>query len=639
MDRKLAAILAADVVGYSRLMGADEAGTFAAVKDRRETILVPVVTAHGGRIVDFAGDGAMVEFASAVKAVEAAVELQRRFAVANEGIPDGRQILWRIGINLGDVIGDGGSIYGDSVNIAARLEQLADPGGIWVSGKVAREVERKLASGFEPMGTHQVKNIAEPVEAFRVKLEGAPPLRRMRATRAVAWPWPAALAAAVVLLALTGAYLWRSGDAGANLSEKPAIAVLPFDNLGDDPKWDRLADAMTEDVITDLSHSKDLLVIARNSTEVYKGKAVDIRQVGRDLDVRYVLEGSVQPAGESLRATAQLIDAKTGNHVWSERFERPAGDIFAVEAEITERIAATLTGFEGIIAGAERQIVKRKPPQNLTAFDAYLLGMEAKRTVTKEGFLEAERLFKQAITLDPHLARAYVGLTLVYLGFVDLSIAKSVPETLDNALDSAKRAVALDPDDGEAQLVLGAAYGFRGELEKQIAGVERAEIMAPNNADLLMLAAWSWSFLGKPEHAVELAGRILRLNPRYPYWYIPPLRAVYFSGRDFETSLGYAKRITDPTAWDYAYIAASAARLGRMEEAKAAADKIAAADARWSAEQWISDSGGFAREEDAELFVDGVRKAGGRACLTVAELKERSATLKIKSCEAERAKS
>ena len=262
---------------------------------------------------------------------------------------------------------------------------------------------------------------------------------------------------------------------------------MPFDNIGDDPKWERLADGITEDIITDLSHSKDLIVIARNSTEVYKGKPIDIRQIGRDLGVKYVLEGSIQSMGDRIRVNAQLIEAATGSHVWSERYDRPVDDLFAVQNDVTERIAATLGGYEGAVAEAERHLIRRKPPASLTAFDTYLLAMEAKHKVTKEGLIEAEGLFRKALELDPQLARAYAGLVDVQCYLIDLGLAPSVEEAVSKMMEAGEKAVQLDPNDGKTHFALGLAYSYHGKPEQALAEFDRAETLAPSDADVLAL--------------------------------------------------------------------------------------------------------------------------------------------------------
>ena len=380
--RKLAAILSADVVGYSRLMAANEAATVETLKSYRD-IIARLVVRRGGRVVNAPGDALLAEFPSAVEAVQAAVEIQKSLEGHNIDLEPDRRMQFRIGVNLGDVIEEAdGTIYGDGVNIAARMEALAEGGGICISSSIYDAVEGKLSFGFDFLGEQQVKNIVKPVRVYRVRAEPRPISSRLVVPK-IGWKQLGMLAAAVLLIFAASFWSMKGRDVGPSLPDKPSIAVLPFDNFGNDPQWERFADGITEDIITDLSHSKDLVVIARNSTEVYKGKSIDIRQIGRDLNVKYVLEGSIQSLGERIRVTAQLIEAATGSHVWSERYDRPVDDLFAVQNDVTQRIAATIAGYEGAVAEAERSLLRRKPPANLTAFDTYLLGMEAKHKVTK----------------------------------------------------------------------------------------------------------------------------------------------------------------------------------------------------------------------------------------------------------------
>ena len=338
---------------------------------------------------------------------------------------------------------------------------------------------------------------------------------------------------AVAVLLIGAASLWgmKGRNPGAPVSEKPSIAVLPFDNIGHDPKWDRFADGLTEDIITDLAHSKDLIVIARNSTEVFRDTPVDIRAVGRDLNVKYVLEGSIQSVDDRIRVSAQLIDATAGSHVWSERYDRPATDLFAVQNEVTGKIAATLIVAEGAVAEAERELLRRKPPANLTAFDTYLLAMEAKHKVTKESLEEAERLFNKAIELDPHLARAHYGLATVQMYLVDLGLAPSIDDALSKMMTAARKSVELDPDDGNSHLALGGAYGYTGKIEQATAELNKAEALSPSDADLLLVTAWSLCTFGETQRALTLADRALQLNPHYADWYNQGLAIVYFFGR------------------------------------------------------------------------------------------------------------
>jgi TolB-like protein len=445
------------------------------------------------------------------------------------------------------------------------------------------------------------------------------------------------LAAAVLLIIAAGLWGLQGWNSGPSLPDKPSVAVLPFDNIGHDPRWERFADGISEDIITDLSHSKDLIVIARNSTEVYKGKPIDIRQIGRDLGVKYVLEGSIQPMGERIRFSAQLIEADSGRQVWSARYDRPDDDLFAVQNDVTERIAATLGGWQGAVAEAERRLLRRKPPANLSAFDAYLLGIEAKHKVTKEGFIEAEGLFRKAIELDPQLARAYVGLAEVHTYLIDLGLAPSVEESLAKQMDAAQMAVKLDPNDGKAHLALGEAYAFHGKEEQAFAEFDRAETLAPSDADVLVSIAWVICFSGETARAVSLAERSLALNPHYPDWYNQGFSTVYFFGEQYERSIRYRLLVKKPLALDYAFLAMAYAYLGRTADAETAAANVKKLDPNWSAERYLIETGGAA-EKEAELFVNGARMAGLSNCVPADELKDMPNRIRVKSCDQQRAR-
>jgi TolB-like protein/Tfp pilus assembly protein PilF len=443
------------------------------------------------------------------------------------------------------------------------------------------------------------------------------------------------IAVLVLLLgALTARWWWTPSPA---LSDRASIAVLPFENIGNDPKWDRFADGVSEDIVTDLSHSKDLLVVARNSTEVYKSKPVDVRQVGRDLGVRYVLEGSIQPSENQIRVTAQLIDTKTGGHVWSNRYLRPATDLFDVQSDVTEKIAGTLIGYEGAVAEAERSLIRRKAPSDLTAYDTYLLGMEAKHTVTKEGLDEGERLLRKSLEIDPQLARAYVGLAYVYEYRIDLGLGTSVADNLAKLRESARNAVRLDPNDRESQLVLGHAYAYQGMADQALVQFAKAEALAPNNADVLILIAWFLPQFGQPDRAVELVEKALQLNPNYPYWYNQGLRLVYFFGGQYDKSVKYSKLIKAPFATDYAYLAAASAMAGDMAGAKVAAADTARLDANWSVEQYLSDGGGYP-DEVVMPFIEGAWKAGVTACVPAEKVLSMPNLIHLRACDEDRAR-
>ena len=542
---------------------------------------------------------------------------------------------FRIGVNLGDVIEEAdGTIYGDGVNIAARMEALAEGGGVCISSTVYDAVEGKLAFGFDFLGEQKVKNITKPVRVYRVRAEPRP--RSWRSAFAkFNWKRPAMVAAAALVIGGAGFWGMKGWNAGPALPAKPSIAVLPFDNYGDDPKWERLADGITEDIITDLSHSRDLVVIARNSTEIYKGKPVDIRHVGRDLNVKYVLEGSIQSLGERIRVTAQLIEAASGSHIWSERYDRPVEDLFAVQNDVTQRIAANIAGSEGAVAEAERSVLRRKPPASLSAFDIFLLAMEAKHKVTKELLAKAEALFNKALELDPQLARAYYGLATVQMYMVDLGYAASVDEALSKMMAAAKKAVELDPDDGNTHLALGGAYAYQGKVEQALAEYERAQTLSPSDADLLLVIAWSLPAFGQSARAVSLAEQSLLLNPHYPDWYNQGLSAVFFFGEQYDKALKYRLLVKEPAALDYAYLAMANAYLGRTADAAAAAASARKLDPAWIAELYLSESGGYA-EREAELFVGGARKAGLADCVPADKLKDIPNLVQVKSCDQQR---
>ena len=447
----------------------------------------------------------------------------------------------------------------------------------------------------------------------------------------------AASVLAVLLVLLAGFSAWWWWTPSALLAEKASIAVLPFENIGNDPRWDRFADGITEDIVTDLSHSKDLFVVARNSTEVYRGKPADVRTIGRDLGVGYLLEGSIQPSGDKIRVTAQLVDARTGAHVWSERYDRPGEDLFTVQNDVTQRIAATIAGSEGAVAEAERSLLRRKPPASLTAFDTYLLGMEAKHKVTKEALLEAEGLFRKAIALDPQLARAYYGLATVQMYLIDLGLAPSIDEALSKMMEAAEKAVQLDPNDGKTHLALGGAYAYHGKAEQALAEFDRAETLSPSDADLLLVIAWTIPAFGLTDRAVSLAERALKLNPHYPDWYNQGLSYVFFFGEQFDRSVKYRLLVKEPLALDCAFLAMAYAYLDRVGDAQAAAAQVMKLDPTWIAERFLSDGGGYAGKE-AELLINGARKAGLPACVPADMLKDMPNLIHVKSCDEQRAK-
>jgi TolB-like protein/Tfp pilus assembly protein PilF len=478
-ERRLAAILAADAVGYSRLMGADEAGTARAFRGHREAIS-PLVATHGGRLVRTIGDGVLLEFPSVVAAVECAIGIQKLMAERNADAPAAQRMQFRIGVNLGDVLVEDDDIVGDGVNVAARLEGIAEPGGICISEDVYHHIEGKITVGFADMGFQQLKNIIRPVRAYRAVLDQIMPPRS---------PQP-------------------------EMPDKPSIAVLPFDNLSGDPDQDYFSDGIVEDIITALSRMRWLFVVARNSSFTYKGRAVDVKQVGRELGVRYVLEGSVRKADNRVRITGQLIDAASGAHLWAHRFEGSIASIFELQDQVTESVVGAIGPK---LEQAEIERAKRKPTENLDAYDYFLRGMAAVHRWSREGNNEALRLFYRAIELDPDFASAHGMAARCY------SQRKASGWMLDRSQETAeterlaRRAVALGKDDAVALCTAGIALSYvLGEHEHGAALIEQALALNPNWASGWLFSGWVKVWQGESDTALEHVTRAMRLSPQDP---------------------------------------------------------------------------------------------------------------------------
>jgi adenylate cyclase len=539
--RKLAAILVADVAGYSRLMSQDEAGTLEALGEHRRELIDPAIAGHNGRLVKLMGDGLLVEFASVVDAVTCAVAIQRGMAGRNENVPPDRRIEFRIGINLGDVIVEGADLYGDGVNIAARLEGLAEPGGICLSRQAFDQVEGKLDLGFTDLGEHMVKNIARPIRVYRVDL--------------------AKIHADTVPESTADAMMAR-----------PAVAILPFTNLSRDPEQEYFSDGLTEDLITALAAWRSFPVIARNSSFVYKGPAVDVKRVGRELGARYVLEGSVRKAGNRIRVTAQLVDAETGHHVWAERYDRALEDVFELQDEITRRIAP-------IIAPELEQTELRKSTakrsESLTAWDCYLRGAALLHAYTCESNADARAMFERAIALDPHYSEAWTGLAYSHLRDIDLGCTGDREASLAMGFEIVRRAVTLDDASSAAHLCLGQAYVWAEQYDLAIAETEAAVELNPNNARACMALGNRLDLAGRTEEGISQMERSLQLNPRDPnrFVYMGYLARAYVRLGDYETAAKRARemvRLRPDHADAYYRLAISLGHLGRADEARAA---------------------------------------------------------------------
>jgi TolB-like protein/class 3 adenylate cyclase/tetratricopeptide (TPR) repeat protein len=612
-ERRLVAIMAADIVGYSRLIEADEASTLSTIRDLRREVIDPLLSVHHGRIVKLMGDGAIVEFGSVVDAVASAVAMQKGIAARQQEVAPERHIVFRIGVNLGDVVVEGEDLLGDGVNIAARLEQLCPPGGILVSGTAYDQLQGKLGVPLEFAGEQQVKNIARPIRTYRVQLDGAKGTWRLRARQHLSRTrLAAAMLLALLLVGTSAWWFWPVETAGA----KPSIAVLPFNNYGGDQAAGRLADGITEDIITDLARFRDLAIIARNSTMSYKGKSVDVRQVGRELDVGYVLEGSIQRQGERIRATAQLIDTQSGAHVWSDRWDRPAQDIFAVQAEISETVAATLGGALnfGVIAQAEVERTKRRAPSSLRAYDHLLLALEAKgqhsEDATRIGLEHADK----AIALDSKFARAYTVRGWLHWFTFDFGTDWAISTERGGA--DWRRAVELDPMDGEARAALGVYLVAKGLLSEAAVEFRQAIKLAPMHAQVLRVVSFNLPYLGEVEEAMTLADRALRLDP-----YLPPgnkngLLDSYFHGRRFDRVVEITTSMPEKSRgkWAWIALAMSYAYLDRTKEAEAAKAAYITRYGETSIEQWLNEGVVYLRQQEQNVFVDGYRKLGLPIC-------------------------
>jgi adenylate cyclase len=589
--RKIAAILVADVVGYSRLAGADEDRTLARLRGLRSDLIDPAITAHHGRIVKRTGDGSMIEFRSVVDAVQCAIEVQNGMIERNSGLPPERRIEFRIGIHLGDVVEESdGDLMGDGVNIAARLEGIAAPGSICLSEDAYRQVSGRLETEVTDLGPTQLKNIERPIRVY--SLQVGVPAQAKPVT--VAKPEPrrtlrlglvtATIAAFIAIAAgswyfLQGSRLWPVERSAA--IPQPSIAILPLDSLGGDEQSSRLADGMTEDVITDLARYKDLLVIARNSTMTYKGKPVNARQVAKDLDVRYVLAGSIQHQADQLRVTAELIDAATGAQVWSERWDRPAQDLFAVQAEVADKVAGSLGGNGGSDPGAiqGRLLVeaKKRAPANLSAYDFYLLSAEQSDLNSKAANVKGLEYVEKAIALDPGLASAYV--VRAWLKFekywvFGLPWAPQIEEFESDL----RLALSLDPSNAGAHAGLIRYFGDKDQWTELSAEIDRSVRDYPTNNLVLSVAAQQLPFLGRPEDGVAMADLVLRLDPQMPKTRRGNLVSTYFLGRKFDRTIETTNQIPEGSVDKFSrfFQAASYPFLGRHEDAeRAKADLIA----------------------------------------------------------------
>jgi len=584
IERRLAAILAADVAGYSRLMGADEEGTLARLKTLRRELADPKIKEHRGRIVKTTGDGLLIEFASVVDAVRCAVEVQREMAERNADVPPDRRIEFRMGINVGDIIREGRDIFGDGVNVAARLETLAEPGGICVSRVVRDQVRDKLAFSFEDMGEQQVKNIARPIRVHRILLEDRPS--------------PSEPAIGI------------STKSPLSLPDKPSIAVLPFQNMSGDPEQEYFADGMVEEITTALSRIRWLFVIARNSSFTYKGQAVDVKQVGRELGVRYVLEGSVRRAGQRVRITAQLIDAIADAHLWADRFDGSLEDVFDLQDQVAISVAGVI---EPTLQAAEIRRSSDRPTHDLPAYDLYLRALALAFSWERDAIIRALDLLEQAIERDPGYG---VALVLAARCHQDLHVnnwTDNPEESRRRGMDLARRALRVAGDDPNVLSGAGYTLGYFGEeIDVAIGLLDRALKLNPSCAGCWQRSGWLRLWAGQPDPAIEYFQNSLRLDPRERR--ASPFMAIgvahFFARRFEEARVTLLQSLQEKPNWvpTYRFLASCYAHMGRLDEAQEAVKQI-----RNLTNVVVPSATNWRNPEHRELYLSGLRLAAGEA--------------------------
>jgi adenylate cyclase len=621
LERRLAAILAADVVGYSRMMGEDEAGTLAALQALRAEFIDPTIAEHRGRIVKLMGDGALVEFASVVDALTCAVAIQRGMTGRNADVPGDRRIVFRIGINLGDIIIDGDDIYGNGVNVAARLEALAEPGGICLSGRVVEQVEKNVDVGFASIGPQTVKNIEKPVNAYKVLLDPADAGKVVGApkTKEPGRPWLIAAVVALVVVA-GGAGLWYHqtnldfepasvANMAFPLPEKPSIAVLPFDNLSGDIDQEYLADGLTEEIITTLSKVPDLFVISRNSTSTYKGKPVSVKQVAEEQGVRYVLEGSMQRSGDRVRVNAQLIDALEGHHLWAERYDRELNDTFALQDEIAENIMVALQ--VELTEGEELRRMHAGAPSP-EAFELLLKSRFHHYRMNKEDNAIARELSSRVTEMSPDYPDAWEMLAWQNLMASRFGWTADRKQTYEQAVRFAEKAYELDPSDAGVSGLLGWLDLYRRRYDEALEHGRRAVELGPGDGNVLAEYAVILGYVRQPEEAISLLKKAMRLSPYYPAWFAAALGWAYMLAGDYPNAIqAYEQLVERKSLLNFAYarLAGFHAMQGDDEKAKFYAGELLKLYPDFRIQDWAKGLP-YKRPEDLERELSMLRKAG-----------------------------
>jgi adenylate cyclase len=579
-DRRLAAIVAADVVGYSRLMEADEAGTLARLKTVRLELIDPAIANCKGRIIKTTGDGLLVEFQSVTEALRCAVDFQERMARRNRDMPASRSLLYRIGVNLGDVIVEENDIFGDGVNVAARLESIAEPGGICVSAAVRDQVGDRLELGYEDLGDRQVKNISRPIRVYKVIVGGQKP----------------------------GAdhFAEDKPSAATETAKKPAIAILPFVNMSGDPEQEFFADGLTEDIITELSRFRQLLVISRNAVFVHKGKPVKAQQIAREFGVDYIVEGSVRKVGDRVRVTVQLIDGETEAHIWAERYDRKLEDIFAIQDEVTSSIASTLFGR---VEAARLGHAQRKTTGNMAAYEHLLAGKVLHHASKRESNAEALKNLDRAIDLDPNYAHAHAWKACVVGQAWLHNWCEDRPSSEQTIIQELRTALALDDNDADVHRILAAIRLTFNEFDKAAYHQERALSLNPNSDLIVVQQGELLTWLGRPEEGIEWVRRAMRLNPYHPERFWSHLGRAQYGARAYGDAIESFSKLTAPDHGHHAFLAASLAQVGNRIAAGAHAREVIEREPAFSAKAF-RDTLHYRQAADAEHVRDGILKAG-----------------------------
>jgi adenylate cyclase len=581
MEHRLAAIVAADMVGYSRLMEVDERGTLARLRTHRIELIDPVIEKNNGRIIKTTGDGMLVEFQSVADAVRASIEIQERMRRRNSDVPADRRIEFRIGINLGDIIFEDGDVFGDGVNVAARVEQLAEVGGICLTAAVHNQVDGRLDAAFEDLGEKPLKNIARPVRLYRVLL-GADARADVR----------------------SGADGGKAGQKTAVV--RPTIAVLPFANMSGDPEQEFFADGLTEDILTELSRRRELFVISRTSSFVYKGQAANMREVAQKLGARYLVEGSVRKAADRLRITVQLIDTASDAHIWAERYDRRLDDIFAVQDEITSAIVATLPGR---LEAAQQDQLSRMKPSSMAAYECTLAAKVLHHKSTREDNAEALKMIDRALALDPDYAHAHAWRGCILGQAWGYGWAKDRDATFNEVMFELDRAIALDDNDADVHRILAAIAIVRNDMTRARYHQDRALALNPNYDLVVVQMGELFTWLGQSQEGIEWIRRAMKLNPHHPPRFWGHLGRAHFVGRQYAQAIEAFMHMTTFDAQQHGFLAASYAWLGDATAAAAHIARLRELDRELDPGKFLATMH-YARPEDLQHLKDGLQKAG-----------------------------